>query len=235
MYRVYLDDMLLPVAPEQIQLKIANNNKTITLINEGEVNILKTPGLSKITFEALLPNTQYPFAAYDGGFQPAEHFLNKLEQLKLSLKPFKFQIVRTDNNGVISAFDQEMDVSLEEYQVDEDAEDYGRDISVSVTLLQYKAWVTKTITFQTTSAGTTAPATADTARDTTSAPSAKSYTVVSGDSLWAIAKKQLGSGARYTEIYNLNSSVIESTAKSHGRASSSNGHWIYPGTVLTLP
>ncbi len=30
------------------------------------------------------------------------------------------------------------------------------------------------------------------------------YTVVKGDSLWAIAKKQLGSGARYTEIVKLN-------------------------------
>ena len=32
----------------------------------------------------------------------------------------------------------------------------------------------------------------------------KTYTVKKGDSLWAIAKKQLGSGSRYPEIVKLN-------------------------------
>ena len=62
-----------------------------------------------------------------------------------------------------------------------------------------------------------------------------SYTVVSGDTLWAISKRYLGSGTRYTEIYNANQSVIESTAKAHGKKSSGNGHWIWPGEVLTIP
>lgn len=61
------------------------------------------------------------------------------------------------------------------------------------------------------------------------------YTVVSGDTLWAIAKRYYGSGAKYTEIYNANASTIESVAKAHGKANSSNGHWIWPGTVLTIP
>ena len=61
------------------------------------------------------------------------------------------------------------------------------------------------------------------------------YKVVSGDNLWNIAKKYYGSGAKYTIIYNANKSVIESAAKSHGRSNSKNGHYIYPGTVLTIP
>lgn len=62
-----------------------------------------------------------------------------------------------------------------------------------------------------------------------------SYTVVSGDTLWAIAKKFYNSGAKYTIIYNANKDVIESTAKARGKSSSDNGHWIFPGTVLTIP
>lgn len=50
-----------------------------------------------------------------------------------------------------------------------------------------------------------------------------------------ISTKFLGSGAKYMQIYNANSGTIESTAKSHGKSSSSNGHWIYPGTTLTIP
>lgn len=44
----------------------------------------------------------------------------------------------------------------------------------------------------------------------------RTYTVVKGDTLWGIAKKLLGSGARYTEIVKLNglkSSVIYSGQK----------------------
>lgn len=70
---------------------------------------------------------------------------------------------------------------------------------------------------------------------TTTSGAGSTYTVVSGDTLWAIAKRYLGSGTRYTEIYNANSGIIESTAKAHGKSSSSNGHWIWPGEVLTIP
>jgi len=48
----------------------------------------------------------------------------------------------------------------------------------------------------------------------------KTYIVQKGDSLWGIAQKQLGSGARYPEIMTLNS--LSSTA-------------IYPGQVLKIP
>ena len=68
-----------------------------------------------------------------------------------------------------------------------------------------------------------------------SSSKSKTYTIVSGDTLWKISTKELGSGAKYMQIYNTNSGVIESAAKSHGKSSSSNGHWIYPGTTLSIP
>lgn len=61
------------------------------------------------------------------------------------------------------------------------------------------------------------------------------YTVVPGDTLWAIAKKYYGSGTQYTKIYKANTDLIESTAKAHGKKSSDNGHWIWPGETLTIP
>ena len=67
--------MLYPIALEQIQLKINNKNKTLTLINEGEINILKKAGLTEISFDLLLPNVKYPFAVYPSGFQTADHYL----------------------------------------------------------------------------------------------------------------------------------------------------------------
>ena len=40
-YDMYFDKCLFPVTPEKISIKINGNNKTVNLINEGEINILK--------------------------------------------------------------------------------------------------------------------------------------------------------------------------------------------------
>ena len=63
----------------------------------------------------------------------------------------------------------------------------------------------------------------------------KTYKVKKGDCLWNIAKKFYGNGSKWKKIYTANKSVIEKAAKKHGKKSSSNGHWIYPGTKLTIP
>lgn len=63
----------------------------------------------------------------------------------------------------------------------------------------------------------------------------QSYTVVSGDTLWGISKKFYGTGTKYHIIYDANSELIEATAKQHGKKSSDNGHWIWPGETFTIP
>lgn len=60
------------------------------------------------------------------------------------------------------------------------------------------------------------------------------YVVKSGDTLWEIAEKKLGSGLEWKTIYNANKSIIESTAKSRNGRGSNYGHWIFPGTKLSL-
>ena len=47
-YVFYLDKIKLPVTPESLNVSIKNQNTTVNLINDGEVNILKTPGLSEV-------------------------------------------------------------------------------------------------------------------------------------------------------------------------------------------
>ncbi len=50
MYDFYLNKMLLPIAPEKLELKIKNKNKTMNLINEGEINLIKTPRTNRSIF-----------------------------------------------------------------------------------------------------------------------------------------------------------------------------------------
>lgn len=227
-YDMYFGKVLLPVTPSSVKTEINNKNKTIDLINEGEVNVLKSAGLTKITFNLLLPNVKYSFAKYPNGFKNASYYLAILEDYKVSKKPFQFILTRTLPAGGV-LFNTNIKVSLENYTIEDDASE-GFDTKVSITLKQYKVYGTKTAniaayvrTVQTRDAGSGAN-TAGT-----------KYTIVKGDTLWNIAKLKLGKGSRWTEIYNANKSVIESAAKARGKASSSNGHWIFPGTEIIIP
>ena len=61
MYKFYFNKDILPVTPGSITTTYKNQNKTITLINEGEVNIPKSPGLTEYSFKFMLPWCNYPF------------------------------------------------------------------------------------------------------------------------------------------------------------------------------
>lgn len=234
-YDIYFDKVLLPVAPSKIKTKIKNNNKTIELINEGEVNLLKDAGLTELSFSVLLPNMKYPFAKYANGvFQGASYFLGILEKYKTNKQPFQLIISRTLPTGSV-LFYTNLKVSLEDYSFDDDVKN-GFDITVTINLKQYKEHGTKTVIIPKAAEKKKKKASTKKRADGEKAKnSGKKYTIVSGDTLWNIAKKKLGNGSRWKEIYNANKKVIEDAAKKRGRASSSNGHWIYPGTAITIP
>lgn len=61
------------------------------------------------------------------------------------------------------------------------------------------------------------------------------YMIKSGDSLWSIAQMLLGAGSKWQSIYSANKDILEKTAKKYGKSSSLNGHWIYPGVILSIP
>ena len=217
-YTFYLDGVQLPVTPSKLDIKIKSNNKSVNLINEGDVNILKLPGLTEISFEALIPQVQYPFASE---LKTASSYLNKLEKLKTSKESFQFIVIRTNPKGKM-LFNTNIAVSLEDYQITEDAKE-GLDLKVTIKLKQYVEYSTKTV--QVTKKATKTTAKKTTKRKSTKKTSStkKTYTVKKGDCLWNIAKKYYGNGSYYTKIYTANKDKIK------------NPNLIYPGQVLTLP
>lgn len=143
-YDLYLGKMLMPVTPAKIQMAIKNQNRTITLIDDGEINVLKEAGLTTIQFTLLIPQVSYPFARYGGsGFVAAKTYLDYFEQLKKAKEPFQFIVSRCTPGGK-RLFDTNLSVGLEEYTVKEDAGN-GFDLEVSVTLRQYRHYATKTL------------------------------------------------------------------------------------------
>ena len=203
-YYFFMDKTQLPVPPAKMQIKINNKNKTINLINDGEVNILKTAGLTEVSFEVLLPNSQYPFANYFTGFQNSEHFLNGFKQLKTSFSPFQFIVCRMGGKTLDFLFDTNLKVALEDYEIIEDANN-GLDVLVSIKLKQYKPYATKILNVKTDANGKQT-ATVEQARETTKkTPSV--YKSVAGQTLFEICKKQLGNGSKWQEIAKLNNII----------------------------
>ena len=223
-YKMFIGDVLMPITPDKVKVKIKNQNKTLNLISGEEINILTEAGLSEVSFDLTLPQTNYPYCVTTS--QSAQYYLSLFEHLKQSKEPFQWILNRSRPNGQ-PLFHSNLTVGLEDYQITDDAKN-GFDIGVSIKLKQYRPYGTKTVVIQ--QPTITAPATEtpkavvqEPPRETTSAPKPKTYTVKSGDCLWNIAKKELGNGSRYTEIYNLNKDKIK------------NPNLIYAGQVLTMP
>ncbi len=226
MYEIWLGEAMLPIAPEKIKASYSNQNKTINLINNGEVNLLKLPRLTDISFNFLLPAVKYNFAKHedfadvnaDKGFIRQSFYLAELEKLKVRREPFTFKILRTMPNGEF-LFDTEMAVSLEEYEVVDDKKN-GFDIEVSIKLKQYKEFRAKVYEVVDDEIVRKKEI-----REQSKSPEPKSekksYTVIKNDTLWAIAKKFYGDGSKYMSIAKANNIP--------------NPNSIRVGQVLTIP
>ncbi len=215
-YYFFIGDMMLPIPPAKMNVKVNNKNKTINLINEGEVNIIKAQGLTEISFDARLPNQNYPFADYDTSFsssltsqltgsnfsfKKADYFLDNFKTSKLSNFPVRLIITRMRNWQLL--FDTNMLVTLEDYNIDEDA-DNGFDLVVPLRFKQYRPYGTKECEVTTDENGVQHISVKETrpAYDKT-VPNA--YKIRNEQSMWEVCKRMSGGSLDWREVMEKNS------------------------------
>ncbi len=210
--------MPLPVTPSSLSIKTPSKNSTVTLINDGEINILKEQGLREISFEFMLPQVKYPFANYTiADNYTASGYIVALKELKNSKKPFQFIVTRMSPKGKVLFFTN-ITAQIEEFSLDEDADANGLDVMCSISLKEWKHYGTKSIKITETNKGTKIAEVTKPRVDTK--PTPKTVTVKKGDTLWNICKKHLGDGSKYKEVAKLNKLA--------------NPNLIYPNQVLRL-
>lgn len=200
---------VIPVIPESITAKGEANFLSYDILNVGEVKIPNGENLTSYAWDnGLFPSQllrKHPLV--HGTWQDPQIYQTRFNGYKTAGTPLKLLITGTpvNDNVYISSFEVTYQGIIgAQYSIEFLAD---KDIKVTTEVNP--------------SLSSTKMTTVTLKRAT--APAPKTYTVVSGDSLWKIAEKKLGSGAKWTAIYNANKSKIK------------NPSLIYPGQILTLP
>ncbi len=206
----------LPVNPQSVEFTEKQLNQAITLLNIGEANLKGERGLKYTKLSSFFPSEKSPF--YRNAKQKPDKYIAMLQEWKTTkavvrviISDMKINLAMLIDDLAFSTREGDGDIyytiSLSEYRV------------LNVPSVQIAARVRSNGLLsrpgQAASGGT--------------------HTVVGGDTLWGISKQRYGSGGQYPKIYNANSGTIEASARKHGKTSSDNGHWIYPGDVYTIP
>lgn len=230
-YYFYLGDFMLPVPPPRMDIRVNNKNKTINLINEGEINIIKTPGLKEISFEALLPNANYPFADYSQSlagnavsaflgnafsYRPATNFLESLQTAKNSNSPIRLIITRMTASFAM-LFDTNFLVTVEYFTMREDAKN-AYDIIVPLRLKEWRDYGTKEVTVTTDENGNQV-VTVNKPRQTDKSVG-RAWTVTKEKSVFEAVKMASGGSFNWRSVANLNGIL--------------NPNAVQPGQVLRL-
>lgn len=223
MYKLYFgldngEGFNIPVLPEKIEINEDGDNKTYDIINLGEINILNKPKLRNISFESYFPKNNGPYVSSEHLFEPS-FYISKIKMWREELKPIRVILVGSplEINDLYS---------IESFKYEEHGGEVG-DIYYSIELKKYKSYAAKKVKIvsnkSSTSSSKKATVNKTPPRSAASKPKVKTHTVKKGDTLWGIAKKYLGNGSKWPQIYNLNRDKIK------------NPNLIYTGQVFKLP
>lgn len=213
-YQMYLkgagSTFRFPVLPEKISVSYGSSNDRLRVCGIGEVTIIQDMDAAAIQFSSFFPKDYFSGCDYKN-FPEPETAATIIILMMQSKKPVRFTIT----GGGLSMYCTIE--SFEQYEQGGDPET----IYYTIRLREYREVTVRQITVNV--ATKKAKITATSSR-TDNSSVGQTYTVVNGDCLWNIAKRFYGSGAKYTVIYDANSSVI-----------GGNPNLIYPGQVFTIP
>ena len=210
---MYIDKLSLPIVQENIRISIGTAQEQFLIIGGQEINIPKGAKLFTIDVKG--------FVSRDEGNSP----WSKQADQRIRVEDVRRKILYAAENKTPVAFEFHSinwsmadQVTIEDPVLEERGGEPG-DFYYEFRLRRYVDPAVKKIVID--SSGNTTNSSRK--ADTTQKKINTTYTVVKGDCLYRIAKKQLGDSSRWPEIYELNKEKIK------------NPNLIYPGMELKLP
>jgi len=204
------EKLRFPVLPESYKINDGSMNKTVTIVGLGEIIIKQDRPALLISFSCFFPAKKFSGIQVPKVTSP-QTIKKQIRKWKNGEKPAHFIITGTDVN---------IYCTIEKFDCEEKGGDVGS-IYYSIALKEYREIAARQVKVDIPTRKATISDNSHTRTD--NREQQRTYTVVSGDCLWNIAEKYLGSSSRYPEIYELNRDIIQ------------NPNLIYPGQVLKLP
>lgn len=206
----------IPVNPSKIVYKADGRFQEFEILNLGPAKVPNGKELALVGWESFLPGASLKNEQYVIKYTNPHSIRNQLEYWRKSGKKVKVAISTTPIN---------LQAYISSYS--ESYEGANGNIYYTIELVQAIDVTVETVKKKKgKTTGTKRASKLD---------SNKTYVVKKGDCLWNIAKKFYKDATKWKKIYNANKTTIENAAKKHGKKSSSNGWWIYPGTKLKIP
>lgn len=177
----------LPVNPSELSVSQDSKDKTIDLLNVGEVNVVGNRGLIKVNISTFLPSEKSPFYK---GVSP-EQIIQSVKKSKNGKKPIRLIITGTDVNLLFTVSSMS-----ESYKEGQD------DIYISWSFVESRDLNTGQVASFVKRYTETDICTRLSQR---SIP--KMVTVTADDTLWNLAKRFYDDGSRWKEIAEANGIV----------------------------
>lgn len=207
----------IPVLPEKLTVKSPGKNETATVLELGEVSLLRRRGLRQVSWESHFPAHDAPYVSAWEGLSPVD-YVRDIEDWRDTRESGRLSITGTDLNI-------NMAVAVEDFSYEERGGEVG-DIYYSLTLKEWKDYSAVTVSLPSPSrAVKPLPSAAESLRRRPPRPTRWSRGTPMGH-----RQKYYGDGSRYPELYQKNKATIDAKNKGTGNPK----YTIYPGQKLIL-
>lgn len=218
-YAVFLNKdgttIRLPVNPEEIEITTVQANEKYEILKQGQIVVPTHMELRAYSFECEFPKEAPYYVETLNEFKEPSFYLVLLRNWRLDLKPIRLMVTNDEKTEL------DILVLIEEMNVTEKAGEEG-DKYVSFKFIEYRSFGKKKIV-ETDPITQVSTIKTEESMEETNPKSTGSHVVVSGDTLWGIAKKYYGNGNQYNKILEANKDKIK------------NANLIYPGQKLVIP